>query len=508
MDEHWDAIIIGAGLGGLTAAARLSRNGVRVLVLEKNRFAGGTAYVFNRGGFAFPMGPIGFGNPDLVLAMLAGIGLAALDLKRVDYGLLAFGKQVLLSGPPDRLERELASIYPRDARGIFAFFKLVRQNISFYQSSLESGGRGGLEVPGASASQYLEESIADAGLRRILGSIGTAKPYSGLDLLIAMWILMSAKGIHYPSGGMKHLSDSLAGLVRSAGGRLDLGHRVASIKTIDGRARGVILADGREISADAVISNADFKNTFLHLLPRPTVPSKLYHDISIAPQTMSNLQVCLGLDPSSLDLSAFKKASRLIYRRNGNFNFEASGVDWRAPEVNPAALAREELEIDLLSLDDPLLAPPNGATLLIRVAADYGHFARFMGGARRRAPGYVDYKTRLAKALVSEVAKVVPGLDESILVMDIGTPLTFEEFGGRSEGAVAGWSWNYLEGDSGAKELILTPISGLYMAGYQAFSSLALGGVPSAMRSGLEAASYLMENAGPIDVMDIPVAPS
>jgi phytoene dehydrogenase-like protein len=82
--------------------------------------------------------------------------------------------------------------------------------------------------------------------------------------------------------------------------------------------------------------------------------------------------------------------------------------------------------------------------------------------------------------------------------MDVATPLTFEERGGRSEGAVAGWSWDYTEASVGrARELIRTPIKGLYMAGYQAYSMLSLGGIPSAMRSGLMAAQYLLEGKGP-----------
>ena len=89
--------------------------------------------------------------------------------------------------------------------------------------------------------------------------------------------------------------------------------------------------------------------------------------------------------------------------------------------------------------------------------------------------------------------------------MDVATPLTFEERGGRSEGAVAGWSWERIarEGRE-AVELVRTPIAGLYMAGYQAFSMLALGGVPSAMFSGLKAAEYLIAGADPVREMSVP----
>jgi phytoene dehydrogenase-like protein len=70
---------------------------------------------------------------------------------------------------------------------------------------------------------------------------------------------------------------------------------------------------------------------------------------------------------------------------------------------------------------------------------------------------------------IQEVENLIPGLEKSILVMDMATPLTFEEQGGRSGGAVAGWSWNYEDHpDYHPRELVRTPIQGLYMAGYQA----------------------------------------
>ena len=89
--------------------------------------------------------------------------------------------------------------------------------------------------------------------------------------------------------------------------------------------------------------------------------------------------------------------------------------------------------------------------------------------------------------------------------MDIATPLTFEDQGGRSEGAVAGWSWDYEDfRDDKPKELIRTPIKGLYMVGYQAFSALFMGGVPTAMESGRRAAQAALDGAGPIEDIWIP----
>jgi phytoene dehydrogenase-like protein len=316
-----------------------------------------------------------------------------------------------------------------------------------------------------------------------------------------------AAGVGWEAAARGDGSASAEGATPPPGpGSLRLRTDVSGILVKEGKARGIVLADGTRVAADAVISNADYKATFMRLVPREAVPDRLFHDLSAARQTSSNLQVCLGLDAAEVDLSAYGDASRIIYRRGDGFRPpDGDGPDWDREEIDPDILAGEELEATLLSADDPSLALAGGAVLVIRVAAPHRHFVRFRPQWRRRTPEYMEYKTRLAGALVQEVSSLVPGLRDAVRTMDVATPLTFEERGGRSEGAVAGWSWDYSEGsDGGVVELVRTPIAGLYMAGYQAFSMLSLGGVPSAALSGIKAAEYLLEGAGPVSEVDIP----
>lgn len=168
-------------------------------------------------------------------------------------------------------------------------------------------------------------------------------------------------------------------------------------------------------------------------------------------------------------------------------------------------LAAQELEICLWSDDDPGLAPEGGAVLVIRAPAGYGLFSKFLGENGRRNAGYTDYKMRLANAIVSEVSNLAPGLAGAISVMDVATPLTFEARGGRYGGAVAGWSQDYRDSrDFVLRELVRTPVSGLYMAGYQAFSWLFTGGVPTAIESGVRAADALLEGVGPASEVTVP----
>ena len=486
--EKYDAIIVGAGVGGLTAAARLARSGLRVVVLEKNSHYGGTAYVYSQKGFTFPMGPLGFSSPDLVRDRLRGLGLGHdLEFRPVDYKIRAFGIEAVVSLPYATLVDELAGIFPTEEAGLRRFFEDVEK----VSSGLERAGSERSMI--VSAGEYLDGVVKDDRLRRILGSIGTRQPSFGFPLLAAMWRLMSDVGIFYPSGGFSSFCGLLAGAV-AGNGEIRLRSEVSGIKAGDGIVRGVILKDGKELEAPTLISNADFKTTFLNLLDKKDLPPEWHRAVSAARQTSSVFQVCLGLDARGVDLSAFKDASRVIYR--GGRGDMPSGAD---------DLAVQELEICLWSDDDPGLAPEGGAVMVIRASADYGHFSKFLGRYGRRNPGYADYKMRLAEAVVSEVSNLAPGLAGAISVMDVATPLTFEARCGRYGGAVAGWSQDYRDSrDFVLRELVRTPVSGLYMAGYQALSWLFTGGVPTAIESGVRAADALLEGVGPVSEVTVP----
>jgi phytoene dehydrogenase-like protein len=211
------------------------------------------------------------------------------------------------------------------------------------------------------------------------------------------------------------------------------------------------------------------------------------------------------VDGNRVDLSSFKDADRLIYRRSQGTSLEE--LDWGTDEINPEDLAGQELEVSLLSKNDRMLGPEGTEMIVIRTEAEYSHFTRFRPRWRERIGEYQDYKIRLGGALVQEVGNLIPGLEEAVLMTDVATPLTFEEQGGRSRGAVAGWSWNYVDcPDYHPRELVRTPINGLYMAGYQAFSALFMGGVPTAMESGKRAAQAVLQGAGPVEKILIPVA--
>jgi phytoene dehydrogenase-like protein len=498
MADRWDTIIIGAGIGGLTAAVYLVKAGLRVLVLERNPHPGGTAYEYDRKGFTFPMGPLGFSSPEMVQNMLTDLEAGNnLDFSRVHYRIRAFGLDIPVSLPFPELAKKLSVLFPSDAQGIDRFFEEMTNRVSDALTPVK--------VPDISASEYIRGRIRDPRLRRILGSIGTREPYSSLSLLAAMWNLMCRQGIWYPREGMQTFCERwIKALTRSE--EIRLGTEVARIRVGQGSVAGVTLKNGTEIDSVSVISNADYKNTYLKLLDPKALSPNWYRAVSEAHQTGSIIQICLGVDAAKVDLSAFKDASRLIYRRAMDDSNERE-LNWSVEEIDPDVLASQELEVSLWGRNDRTIASMGEAVIVIRTEAEHSHFERFRSPQERRVPAYHEYKNRLSQSLIREIEHLIPGIGNAILARDIATPLTFEDQGGRSGGAVAGWSWDYEDfSNNEPKELIRTPIKGLYMAGYQAFSALFMGGVPTAMESGKRAAKAVIEKAGPTEKLLIPLS--
>ena len=511
MPEKWDVIIVGAGIGGLTSAAMLVKAGLRVLVLERSLHPGGTAYVYNRKGFTFPMGPLGFSTPSLVVKTLHSLDGKDLKLSQIQYRIKAFDLDIPISLPFPKMIKKLTGLFPTEDKSVKQFFKDVEEIISAIQFPDHDPNRSILEkATKRSAREYLSGLVNDWRLCRVLGTQGTQEPYSSLPVLAATWNLMSSEGIWYPEGGMRLLCERLVqaiiGRQENHGGlgEIRLGTEVKEIRFTKGGVSGITLKDGVRIETAAVISNADYKTTFMKLINPDALPADWLQAVVKAKQTRSNLQVCLGVDAKKVDLFSYKNGERLIYRRNQEDSLEQ--VDWGADEINTESLARQELEVSLLSKNDKMLCPEGTEVIVIRTEAEHSHFKRFRPSWRKRLSGYQDYKIRLGRALVREVENILPGLEKAVLIMDVATPLTFEEQGGRSGGAVAGWSWNYEDcPDYRPRECVRTPMKGLYMAGYQGFSSIFMGGVPTAMESGKRAAQAVLQGDGPVEKILIPI---
>ncbi len=265
------------------------------------------------------------------------------------------------------------------------------------------------------------------------------------------------------------------------GGEVRLGEPVRKIIVRDGRAAGVRTARGADIGARAVVSNADYKSTFLDLLDPAGLPGFDLAGARSVPYTGSEFCVYVGIDPRRADLDALR-SEHLVYRK------EVRGEG----EAEPDDFDDREIEICHWSRKAPDQAPEGRASLVLRVPYPYGPFAHWRTGERRRKEGYAAYKMGLARKLIRTAESVLPGLSDAVEVLEAATPLTYRDWGGRYEGSIAGWSWAAREpGALPGKVLVRTPVPGLFAAGAYAASELFLGGVPTALYTGSLAADLI-----------------
>lgn len=330
----------------------------------------------------------------------------------------------------------------------------------------------------------LKSYFCDPRVINFLGSQGSSPPEMSLLNLAFMWNLMCREGVWFPLCGIHGLSDLLAGVVLSNGGEIKLGTPAEKIIISEGKAAGVRSSDGAALFSEWVVSNADYKKTFLDLSDPKDIPPDFLDIVSRVPYTGSELCVYLGVDPGRVDLSR-SEAQHLFYRHKE----DEGGV----PTSNIEDFENREFEVCLWSANAPDQVPQGRESLVLRVGLPYDHFLCFRTGEKRRSEDYQDYKMHLAQKLVQAAEHILPGLSSSIEVMETATPLTYADWGHRHSGSIAGWTWSAEhERAFGKKLLIETPIEHLLMAGIYAASELFLGGIPTALQTASLAADLVL----------------
>jgi all-trans-retinol 13,14-reductase len=507
MGDRYDIIVVGAGLGGLVAAARLARAGRKVLVLEANPHFGGTSDDFRRGPWSFPMGPLSFSHPDRVREILADAGADdEISFRRNRFQLIAPGLDIVYSQPLAGLREELVRYFPGEAAGIAAFFdkleeviRTIRDVDRRHPASAEAR-RGGAGGPAASdavpagwdervrawasipSKDLLAPLISAVPLRNLLGSIGTAPPEMSLLNLGIMWNAMSEVGIWFPSCGVSGLCRRLADAFVRAGGVVRTSAEVHEILVRGGRAAGVRTASGEIFASEWIVSNADYKKTFLELLPPRAVSARHRRLVDSIPYTGSELCVYLGVDPSGVDFRAMR-AEHLFYRKE----VRGSGPD------DPEDFDDREIEICRWSDNVPASAPEGSATLVLRAGEPYAAWDVWRRGPRSRREGYRERKDCLALSLVRTAETILPGLSSSVRFMEAATPLTYRDWGRRTNGSIAGWAWTDEAARFSDRFLVRTPVPRLLATGIYASTELFLGGVPTAMLTGGLAADLILD---------------
>jgi phytoene desaturase len=283
-------VIVGAGAGGLTAAAHLASAGLRVTVLEKNSRPGGRCARIERDGHTFDIGPTLLVMPGLYELEFAALGVRLrerLALRRVDptYHLhYDDGTHLDLTSDLERMRAQLEAIEP----GSFGpFLRYLEEGGRHYALAIE----GLVRCNFRSLAEFLTPSNLLLFLRvhalrnhysrlggffhteRLKNSLSFQDMYMGISPFDAMAIFSMmqyaelAEGVWYPEGGMTRITDAIYELTVERGAEVRFETPVTQIEIQETRATGVRLADGSSLPADIVLANADLPYVYAELLP-------------------------------------------------------------------------------------------------------------------------------------------------------------------------------------------------------------------------------------------------
>ncbi len=286
-------VVIGAGIGGLAAAARLARSGFDVRVLEKEPGPGGRCGTLVDGEFRWDIGPTILLFPDVLRRHFEDCGARVdehLALSPCDPNYrIQFADGALLTMQRDRekMRRELDRFAPGSYPGFLRFLEHGRRSTevafgtflarTFDRKRDMLGPRALLGVLRTRSHRSLHavasEMVADERLRMALTFqtmyLGLS-PFDGPALFGLLPYTEMTHGVWHAKGGLGAISVALAELARAQGARIDYGRTVTAIpRGADGSARGVVCADGERIDADVVLANADLPWVYRTLLEQP-----------------------------------------------------------------------------------------------------------------------------------------------------------------------------------------------------------------------------------------------
>lgn len=510
--DRYDVIVIGAGIGGLFAAARLANSGRRVLVVDRHYVPGGNATLFRRKGYVFDVGLHYIGDAHeggFFPTALEDCGVRGLQFRQMDDDL----EEVHFPDETFTIPRQLAVFeerllerFPDEKKGITRYIRFLKQAERMQQADA-SGSKlkmvGGLvrspliaQYGMRTFGEFLDSCTKNERLRTIIcaqsGTYAVAPSRVSSVLHAGLQNHYFRSGGWYPEGGGQELSDRLADAIEDQGGDVRLITEAREIIVENGRARGVRVFNKhfgeRTISASAVISNADLAFTFNELVPAHAQTDKIkrYADYEMA---LPLFTVFLGVD---LPPEELPWGNRNVWYY-GSDDLEGEYAKLEAGELPTDPF----LYISTASLKDPdntELAPEGMSNLEVMTLAPRAGSA---WGVPDDAPAdhayadsavYQEKKALFEERILATFAKLYPEVHARIVFKESASPQTHRRYINSTGGGAYGFSAlpsQFLHHRPGPS----TEIEGLYICGA---SCRAGHGIVGAAMSGMQAARALI----------------
>ena len=498
--QKYDAVVIGGGHNGLVCAAYLARAGRKTLVLERRPLVGGAAVteqVFPGFKFSVFSYVVSLLRPEIIRDLdLPSHGLQILPLESTVTP-LDNGDYLAGWADPDETRRELMRHSPRDAEAAIEFGRLMHHMAMAVKpilgmvppdpSSLApSDLRGLLKLGGhmrdlgaerfhalyklmtMSSADYLDEWYEFDPLKATKSASGIIGTFLGPRSPGSAYVLLhhymgeidgAFRAWGFQKGGTGAISEAIASSARALGAEIRTNATVERVLVKDGRAQGVVLENGDEISAPIVVSGLDPRRTFLQLVERKELPDDLAAEVERYKFRGSSGKVNLALS----GLPEFTCLPGIGPHHRGAFSISPS-VEYLERAYDDAKYGNFSrnpyMDIVFPSMIDPGMAPPGKHVMSIFVQYAPYNVTGGWDDAKREAFG---------DAVVKTVARYAPNIESLILHRQVLTPADIERITGLSEG-------NIFQGELALHQLFFlrpaaksakyrTPIKGYWQCG-------------------------------------------
>lgn len=509
MTKDYDVVIIGAGLGGLTCGAYLTKYGYKVLLLEQRHCVGGFCSSFARNGYCFDAavhfleggGVNSIGGDSAFLHFLKEIGIE----KELD--LIKFQKNYTLEYPQSRITvtedfsgflRMLKAKYPSASNNLDEFFRLaghVKEEIfhllpRFHVLDL-------LKMTWQSPFLFkfrhttFQELVEQMFQERELQFVFTAPlfmflgaPSSRISASIGLYFyyLLHYENFYYPKGGTQQLSDVLKESICASGGAVLVNKRVDKIIFTGKKAVAVRTADGDEVRAEIIVSAMDVRKLLMDLVPPDKQPKKMLTKINNFSPSFSFNQMWLGLDYNPLSNSEY--SNEIVHFDTIDLE-ELYGRVKKNPAINSYVAS-------IPTLLDPGLAPANHHILALISPAVSDNVPQREDKAGVKSSAYTKYKENFFTHSVSLLERLFPEIRSHITEKVVATPLTLAEFTGSLDGSAYGW---IVVPEQFGHNAVLpcTPFKNIFLTGHWTYPC---GGVLGAFYSGRSTAKLIALQQG------------
>lgn len=499
--ERYDAVVVGAGLSGLAAAASLSRAGKRVLLLEHHALPGGYAHSFIRGRFWFEVSlhaVSGLGPDGDMRRALTDLGVyGQLEFERLDplYHVRYPEHRMTVPASMEGYRGELLRAFPGDREEIDQLFRgleLFAADVQAFRAARVRGETFTQEEMGSrfphmagafmqTWERYLGNQIRNPQLRGLVSVMWTyvGVPSSQVSAALILFLITgyNRDGGYYPVGGSMEISRSLEAEIERHGQDVLYEQTVNHLHVRDGRVSAVSTQQGLTVECDLVVSSMNVPDTVFRLVGVEHFEADYVEQIRSRKPSVSSFILYLGIDRERMPsewpyhecflCETYDVEESYQFTREGRFDKTDVSVTRYQPPPGHERVPENHISLMVMSL----------------ASADYGDYWGTGGDLTqyRRNSRYRELKRQAEEQLMARLEAVMPGIAEGVVHRNSATPITNIRYTLNPDGCIYGFEQNqhnFVERIPSTTSIPNLLLSGMWIAG---------GGIGSAVCSGKQA---------------------